>query len=169
MVHHAFGSPCKWSTMQLHHAWSIRFPKIPQDSPLGPLRGAVWRPWRLGTADWSDISTPIFDGNIVQKPENIAAAFTPFYQSLFARRECEQDAKKQCIAIDTPQKHSLGAELGGGGHLIESWRFIGKSEARIGHVCRNGEYGREEGDAHHGMKGDLNEITWTFYSFAAAE
>jgi len=32
----------------------------------------------IRTADWSDISTPIFDGNIVQKPENIAAAFTPY-------------------------------------------------------------------------------------------
>ena len=38
VVHHACGQPC----MVLP-----RFPKIPQDSPFGPLRGAAWRPWPL--------------------------------------------------------------------------------------------------------------------------
>ena len=41
VVHHASDPPC----MVLQD--SPRFPKIPQDSPFGPLRGAAWRPWPL--------------------------------------------------------------------------------------------------------------------------
>ena len=68
----------------------------------------------IRSADWSDISTPIFDGNIVQEPENIAATFTPYYQSLFARRECEQGAKSnastRCKTMGFCNQRRISAE-----------------------------------------------------------
>ena len=49
------------------------------------------------TADWTDPSNPIRSGDHATEPNTIAAAFTPFYQSLFRAKETTRQSMDICL------------------------------------------------------------------------